>query len=344
MRDRISLQVWIVLTLMALLPSGCNALQLKPESTDPALIPSQSTPTIEPIESTEPPQIPTKAPIETPGHVYDNFEFDGEKRFYMVYVPDSYADMEKAPLVIYLHSYGWAAQTGMEYTQFNQIADKYDFLIAYPSAKYNWNSGIGDNPDWGTPDKDDVGFIDAMIDILIEDYRIDAEKIFATGYSNGGFMAYKLACQLSHRIAAIASVSGVFSTSTAFDCHPEREVPLLHIHGTNDAYVPMDGKTGWQSVAETLDFWIQNNGCTETETYNIEDIDQSDECTVEKILYSSCANQSQVIYYKVIGGGHTWPGAGPTGYPAGKTNQDMDAGEVIWNFFADYRLDLENGW
>ena len=305
-------------------------------------IPNTQLPTTTSIPNTIIPEpihtVASTAPGESPGLVYDNFEHDGIKRFHMVYIPESYNDTDFMPLVIYLHSYGWGAQTGMDYTQLNQVAEDYGFIIAYPNAKYNWNSGIGENPDWATPDNDDVGYIDAMIELLIDQYKIDAGRIYATGYSNGGFMAYKMACELSHRIAAIASVSGVISTSTQANCDPSRTIPILQIHGTNDSYVPMAGGTGWQSVDETLNFWIQNNDCKDTDTIILEDSNPSDECTVELISYTNCSNNSQVIFYHVINGGHTWPGAGRTGYPAGKTNQDINAGVEIWNFFKDFEL------
>ncbi|MGD8753048.1 MAG: PHB depolymerase family esterase [Anaerolineales bacterium] len=242
---------------------------------------------------------------------------------------DNYTDEKDFPLVIYLHSYGWNAQKGLDYTQLNQVGNAYGFIILYPNANRNWNSGIGDNPVYSTPDIDDVGYISALIDAISEQYSIDQEMIYAAGYSNGGFMAYKLACQLSHRIAAIASVSGVFSTSVKDNCNPTRPVPVLHIHGTKDPWVTDQGGTGWYSVDQTLEYWIDFNKCESSETSDLLDIDSTDGSTVEKIYYSNCADDSNVIYYKVIGGGHTWPGAGPPGYSAGNTNQDINASEEI---------------
>ena len=211
-------------------------------------------------------------------------------------------------------------------------------MIAYPSGRSNWNSGIEDNSSWPTPDVDDVGFINDLIDILSKSYSIDLERIYATGYSNGGFMAYKLACQLSHRIAAIAPVGGVISTTTLEECNPSRAIPVLHIHGTKDPWVPLDGFSGWHSVEETISYWTNINNCENAETTSLPDTDPTDDSTVERISYTDCTNNSNVIYYEVINGGHTWPGAGPTGYSAGNTNQDFNAGVEIWNFFMDYQL------
>jgi len=266
-----------------------------------------------------------------------SFAFDGRTRNYMVYLPTNYTGSTNLPLVICLHPYGWGAERMMNYTNMNQVADDSDFIVVYPSAIPNWNSGVADNPSYPTPDVDDVGFINALIDTMINSYSIDLERIYACGYSNGGFMSYKLACQLGNRIAAIASVGGVISTSTAESCSPLRTMPVLHIFGTADPYAPINGGTGWYSVDQTLSYWINFNDCVQTDTTILPDLDPTDGCTVEKITYTDCNDNSNVVYYKVINGGHTWPGADPI--PAfGNTNQDIDASVEIWNFFKDYKL------
>lgn len=267
-----------------------------------------------------------------------SFDFDGHQRNYVVYLPDNYPDALNFPLVIYLHSYGWTAQQGMHYTLLHQVADTSGFIVVSPSAITNWNSGIGDNPDWPTPSVDDVGFINALIDTLSNHYNIDQERIYACGYSNGGFMAYKLACQLSHRIAAIASVCGVISDSTVTNCSPLHKMPILQIHGTEDMWVPIIGNNGWLSVGQTLSYWNSFNNCIPMDTINLPDIDTTDNCSVKKINYSNNSDKIDVIYYKVMNGGHTWPSAGPAGYPAGNTNQDFNASIEIWNFFKDLKL------
>ena len=272
--------------------------------------------------------------------IYGNLEFDGDKRYYFVYLPENYSSSSKFPLVIYLHSYGWTPKQGMNYTMLHQVADANDFVMVFPSGNGNWNSGIGDNSRYPTPDMDDVGFLNALIDTLSNVYSLDLERVYATGYSNGGVMAYKLACQLSDRIAAIASVAGSLSTSTFEDCDPKRPVPILHIHGTEDPWIPIEGIEGLLPVEETLDYWIEFNRCKESATDLIDDSDPSDNSSAELHSYRDCSDGSIVIFYKVIDGGHTWPGAGPAGYPTGFTNQDFDAGMEIWNFFEGFRLTL----
>jgi len=265
-----------------------------------------------------------------------SFDFEGQEREHLVFIPDDYTDTNIYPLVIFLHGYGDAPQGAMEYTRFNQVGNTNNFMIVYPSGIPNWNSGIGDNPTSSTPDVNDVGYIEALIDNLSNSYRVDLSKIYATGFSNGGFMAYKLACQLSHRIAAVASVSGVMSTSTLENCNPSRPIPVLHIHGTKDIYVFIDGLKEWLSVEETILYWTNFNNCDISEMTVLQDSDPTDDCTVEKYSYENCTNNSNVTYYKIIDGGHTWPGSGPVTYQ--NTNLDINASLEIWNFFKDFQL------
>ena len=143
---------------------------------------------------------------------------------------------------------------------------------------------------------------------------------------------------LSHRIAAVASVGGLISTNTLANCNPLRTMPVLQIHGTKDPWVPFNGNMGWNSADQTVNYWADFNHCFSVDTVFLSDIDTTDGCKAEKISYSTSTGKTKVIYYKVINGGHTWPGAGPTGYPAGNTNQDFNANSVIWNFFKHFKL------
>jgi len=321
----------IIILILSIILIGCTATpEASPTSTQKPT--DDIEPTIE-VTSTA-----TSKSIKEDASSYKIFEFEGSKRYYLIFTPESYTGTENLPLVLHISSYGWTPKQEMEYTKLNQVADSNNFIIVYPSSVNNWNSGIGENPQWPTGDSNDVGFIDTFIDFLDSNYRIDLDRIYVTGYSNGGFMAYKLACQLSHRIAAIASVGGEISTNTLADCNPLRTMPILQIHGTEDSWISINGATGLESVEETLNFWIQYNDCQDTNTIAIEDIDTTDDSTVEKISYSNCTDNSNIIFFKVINGGHTWPGAGPAGYPAGNTNQDINAGIEIWNFFEQYSL------
>ena len=268
-----------------------------------------------------------------------SFEFEGRTRDYIVSLPDNFRDTTNFPLVIYLHGYDWTAEIEIDYTLMNLVADTSGFIVVFPNAvDRRWNSGIGEDAAWPTPDIDDVGFINALIDTLSNHYSINLERIYACGLSNGGFMSYKLACQLSHRIAAIASVGGVISSGTADNCNPQHTMPVLQIHGTADGLVSLYGTTDWYSVDQTLSYWTDFNGCVQVDTVLLPDLDPTDGCTVEKITYSNCSDESNVIFYKVIHGGHNWPDATADYSWAGKKTKDINAGVEILNFFKNYEL------
>jgi polyhydroxybutyrate depolymerase len=266
-----------------------------------------------------------------------SFQFEGKTRGYIVFLPQNFES--NMPVVLSLPGYYETAQWYMDYTMMNNVADTAGFIPVYPEAIYpGFNSGIGENPSWPTPNVNDVGFIDALIDTLYNYYSIDLQRIYVCGFSNGGFMANKLACELSGRIAAIASVAGIISYGMANNCNIQRTMPVLHIHGTADDTVPFNGATGWFSVDQTLDYWTSVNNCVKIDTVQLPDLDPSDGCTVKKISYTNCSNGSKVIFYKVINGGHSWPSAAADYSWAGNRTKDINAVEEIWNFFKSYEL------
>lgn len=271
--------------------------------------------------------------VKSPGSIVsDHMLHDGIRRNYIIFLPsDLHPGM---PLVLNLHGYGSDAVQQMNYSAMNSVADTAGFIVVYPNAMENrWNSGISDSPRWPVPGVDDVSFIEALIDTMHVNYEIDLHRVFSCGMSNGGFMSFKLACELSQRISAAASVTGVISEGTALDCDPQRRIPILHIHGTHDRTVPYDGTFGWYGVKETANHWAGLFGCVPSDITNMEDMDQTDGSTVSRITYSDSAGRDMVTLYVVSGGGHTWPGSA---YDLpGITNRDINASEVIWDFFSN---------
>jgi polyhydroxybutyrate depolymerase len=224
-----------------------------------------------------------------------------------------------------------------EIAAFDTIADRERFIVAYPLGKDTvWNT-FSSPYHSGT---DDVGFISALIDSLHADYHVNLNRVYATGMSNGGFMSYKLACALSHRIAAIAPVAGAFTDSMRFYCQPQRPMPVLHIHGTSDFLVGYHTGILNIPVAATLNYWIHHNKCPSTEKITqIPNINLQDNSTVTKYEWAPCNNQSEVVHYKINSGGHTWPGSSVTfGGLGGNVNYDINASELIWEFFNRFTL------
>lgn len=246
---------------------------------------------------------------------------DGLTRSYRLHLPVDYNADSIYPLVVNMHGLGSNAIEQEIYTGFNSVADSAGFLVAYPngvSETWNVSSSTG---------TDDVGFISALIDTLDLSYNLDLSRVYATGMSMGGFMSYRLACELSDRIAAIASVTGL---QAFYPCNPERPVPVMQFHGTADPIVPYTG------VPTTINNWVTYNTCpTVPVITDLPDIDPTDNSTVTRSYYGPCEESTEVILYTINGGEHTWPGAA---IYIGITNQDIKASYEIWDFFTKFTL------
>lgn len=255
-------------------------------------------------------------------------------RSFSFYIPASYTPGKSTALVFNLHGYSSNADQQEFYGDFRKIADTAGFIIVHPngtvfpqSGLQFWNVGLV-----GNSNVDDVGFLHAIIDTLATAYSIDADRIYSTGMSNGGFMSYHLAC-LSDRFAAIASVTGSMTSLTQVLCKNAKPIPVMEIHGTADAVVNYNGSNGILSIPEVLNFWIQKNGLDPNSVIktDVPDLNTNDGATAEHYYYPG---QHEVEHYKVLNGGHTWPG---TPFVIGTTCQDFSASELIWKFFNKHK-------
>jgi polyhydroxybutyrate depolymerase len=262
---------------------------------------------------------------------------DGIQRDYIVYIPELYDGTTTVPLVLNFHGYGSNAAQQMFYGDFRDIADTEGFLLVHPEGTtfigdQFWNVGF---PGLSST-IDDVGFTEALIDELATLYAIDLDRVYATGMSNGGFMSFLLACQLSEKIAAVASVTGSMTQDTFNDCNAQLPTPVLQIHGTEDGVVLYNGNNLSIPIADVISYWVDYNNCETTPTTTtLPDVDVSDGSTVEHSVYEDGDNGITTEHMKVIGGGHTWPGSVIN--TAG-TNQDIDASMEIWLFFSRYDI------
>ncbi len=270
-----------------------------------------------------------------------NLVFDGEKREYNVYLPSSYDGSTPLPLIINMHGLGSNAVEQAVYSRFNSFADLNGFIVVYPEGLeatvpeinytgQHWNA-------YFETGVDDIGFIDFLIDVLWNRYTIDITRVYATGMSNGGFMSYTLACELSDRIAAIASVTGSMVDVVPQECDSERPVPVLQFHGTVDPVVPYEGEGSILSMEDVIDYWVEQNGCTADGVtgVDLEDTNPDDNSTVTRFLYDDCGAGGQVDFYRINNGGHTWPGALIIldEESAGPTNRDINATALISELF-----------
>jgi len=265
----------------------------------------------------------------------------GRSRKYLVYVPESYDPASPAPLVISIHGFvQWPAHQ-QSMTGWNQLADEAGFLVVYPRGTgfpLRWNS----RPDPENPGlmEGEIQFFSDLIDQLENTYNIDPRRIYANGMSNGGGMSDLLACELSDRVAAIGGVAGAYLYPRE-DCHPDRPVPVIAFHGLDDQVVPYWGGSSsrddqfvFSPVEDWAASWAAENACamSPSETKVSENITRLD--------YSDCEENVRVIFYRVQGAGHTWPGGEKLPvWIAGVTNQEISSSALMWEFFKDYSLE-----
>jgi polyhydroxybutyrate depolymerase len=243
---------------------------------------------------------------------------NGTTREYIIYVPDDYTGTSSLPLLLSFHGLASNMEFNFNYTNFDQLAERENFLVVHPNGIDNrWTVNARNNPD--------IDFVEALLDQLENDYKIEPNRIYSTGMSNGGNFSFTLACELNNKIAAIASVTGLMLKIAIGDCIPTRPLAILHIHGTEDPIA------NYAFVQGGLDFWIEHNTTNMNPiASNIPDIDTQDGSTVERFEYLNGENDVEVQHLKVTGGGHEWPGY--------KGNMDVNASEEVWNFLKAFDL------
>jgi polyhydroxybutyrate depolymerase len=257
----------------------------------------------------------------------------GLNRKYRLHLPPAFTSQESLPLVFNYHGFTSNGTQQELMSDMNAVSDTARFLVCYPEGiNASWNVGwvFGSTAD-------DVGFTAALIDELYGKYNIDQNRVFACGMSNGGFMSYRLACELPSRIAAIASVTGSMVPQALTSCKPGRPVPVMEIHGTADNIVNYNGSPLIAApIPDVLRLWQKNNGCDETpEKAEIPDVNPGDGTTTERWVYQNCESNGQLVHYRVRNGGHTWPGSE---IPGMVTSLDFHASTVIWQFFNSQSL------
>lgn len=272
---------------------------------------------------------------------YDFMEFDGLERTFYIHLPQNYDNSISYPLIFAMHGGGILGYEGIEaQSLLSELSDVENFIVVYPegveqSGFRTWNAGDC-CPNASLLETDDVGFINALLDKLKLELSINERKVYATGFSNGGQLAYKLANRYSHKIAAVASVAGVLQD---FPFDPIRKVPIIHFHSYRDTTAPF---TGGFSDAPLINFefpsvdathsWILNNyGCNRMKQTVFSDPNRYD-----FFRYSDCENNAQIELYVSHDGGHSWPG-GQALLNTPITNH-FNASSLMWEFFQNYEL------
>jgi polyhydroxybutyrate depolymerase len=270
----------------------------------------------------------------------------GLKRSYVVHLPQGFELKGSAPVVLALHGATMNGPMMAWFTDLNHKADESGFIVVYPDgtgkrSSYFWNGGkccgsaVKENVN-------DVAFIDALLDDLMQSYPVDAHRVYATGMSNGAIMVYRLAAELSHRIAAVAPVAGCLGTEIGTLGRP---VSVLHFHGTKDEFVPFGGGRGtksitrihFHSVDQSIKAWVKANGCDDSPKIEVLSTN-GDELSVTRKTYGPGKHGTEVVLVVIDGGGHTWPGKISPAKILGKSALNISANDLMWKFFEKHKL------
>jgi polyhydroxybutyrate depolymerase len=246
---------------------------------------------------------------------------DGKYRDYRLFRPPTLDGTMPVPLVIVLHGTPIDAAGFEDVIHFQSEATAGGFMAVYPD---------GCDEDWDESGKSyDIDFFNRMLDRLESQFQIDLSRIYTIGASAGGFMTYRVACDMAGRIAAVVSITGSMWWS---DCRPARPIPILEMHGTADANVPYDGGrstyngTVMPPVTKVIQQWLVLDGCTGSPVASRNGITTTS-------LWKHCAGRAIVQLDTVIGGHHTWFGSTFDRVPG-----EPSANTVVWTFLKQFRL------
>jgi polyhydroxybutyrate depolymerase len=271
----------------------------------------------------------------------ESIPVDGLKREFVTYLPAGFNGNDKLPLIISLHGRLGTARGQMKFADFRPIADRGKFIIVCPQGiNRSWNDGRG------TPAHekgiDDVHFINELIKYVIKNYHADDSRVYVTGMSNGGFMASRLACELNKYIAAIAVVGASMDKQEGY---APNAMPVTYIQGTKDPLVPFEGGAMKKGAGgeiygheELLQEWATVDSCDARPVITSLPAMANDGTSVTREEYRNKYG-IKVVGYTINGGGHTWPG-GTQYLPKaiiGPLSHNLDACEVIWDFFKHSR-------
>nr|MBC8496176.1 hypothetical protein [Chloroflexota bacterium] len=280
---------------------------------------------------------PSAAPTEdaetaypTPGDYFDVISSGGFDRTFKLHIPPSYEHGSPIPLVLLFHGRGSNAFNAEQYLQFNPLADQEGFIVIYPQATGSpttWE----DLPGESESGVDDIQFVDDLLVHLSSHLSIDAKRIYAAGFSNGGGMTNHLGCDLSEKIAAIVPVAGAYYYWD--ECQPSRPVPVLAFHGLSDEIVPYEG-TDYEEYVNLPEIpvwaaaWAERNGCApESESES-----KGGVITTER--WTSCDAGAGVMLYSLAMDGHNWP----TTTFGGLGTDPITANDLIWEFFTTHPM------
>lgn len=274
------------------------------------------------------------APVDAQQLRYRDVDVNGVARDYLLYLPAGYDGLTELPVMLVYHGGSMDAASMMLYADFRPLADAEGIILGYPQGLPD---GAGDRI-WNSEGPfsngvDEIGFTGAVIDDLTANFAVDPSRVYACGYSNGANLMWELGCDLGDRIAAVGAVAGSMWTWAEAQCAPARPMPVLSIHGTFDFYNPYAGSPYSLGLIEASEFWATNAAADPVPVeVDLPDLVTSDFSTVTRFTWSGGDDCVSIEHYKVVRGGHDWPGT-----PG--SNRDIDANQVIWDYVSQYDLD-----
>ncbi|VAW37706.1 hypothetical protein MNBD_DELTA02-24 [hydrothermal vent metagenome] len=272
---------------------------------------------------------------------------DEVRRRYYLHLPAGRKDNKPVPLVMAFHSGNGGGIRLSVQSGFNELADKEGFAVVYPDSTDQWNDGRAK-----ASSLKDIRLTKALIKKLVKEDNIDPGRIYATGILNGGMFTLRLACDMAGDFAGFAPVLASMPEDYVDSCRPSRKVPLILFSATGNNMVPWKGGSvpfgggftpGGNVIAvdKTVQFWQEHNGCSaEAFTETLPDRDRADGTRVELVRYKGCGKGSALAHVIIKNGGSTWPGSHEKAgrmrtTMIGLTSYDIDAAEMIWEFFRE---------
>ena len=267
---------------------------------------------------------------------------NGIERQYLMYIPSSIESRENLPVIFNFHGYQGRADQFFDMTDLVEIADENQVVLVYPQGSpldggpSHWNAAPNNSSSDTFINKSNVNDLDFFLS-LIEDVNrnniLDLDRVYAIGYSNGGMFAHFLACNTEDIFAAIGDVAGTMLTDTYNTCNPTSEIPLLKIHGTSDNVVSYYGleQAGFKTVDEVINFWKSNNKSNDAYIFsNLTSTSWANwmgPVDFEIYTYNSESNNSNIVHYKMLRGGHWWNYS---------LDENLKTSELIWDFFSKH--------
>ena len=260
---------------------------------------------------------------------------DINREFYIVN-PNNLTSDSQVPLLISLHGGADYADANMQYTGFLDIIDEKGFVAIFPQgtiAEGKGDTGWYAGGDCSGLEVCDLSFIERLIDYSIESLNIDKNRVYVSGFSNGAFMVYTLACFLSDKIAAFAPVSGSMSPDDYQICNPQRPIPVIHIHGINDDSIPVQGSDYVTPLQDVSSYLSSINNCAQNSVVDGEDTNEDGYAWYSEIS-SDCNDNVTVNFTYLENFGHNWP----SNESSKGGGADIDGASFIWEFLFNYDI------